>query len=221
MSLPFQNRKDAGRQLVAEILQRHPEFAALNQGELKVLGLARGGLPVAAEVASALQAALDVIVVRKLGVPLNPEYAFGALAPNNTIYLDHNLVARLSLATNQVDSVIAEQQKELARREQLYRAGRETIRVENAIALLVDDGIATGATMRAALLYLRGLKPRRLIVAVPVAPVGIDQELVSASLADELICPETPDPFGAVGNFYEVFPQVSDDEVIGILENQT
>jgi putative phosphoribosyl transferase len=178
-----------------------------------VLGLVRGGVPVAAPVARALGAELDVLVVRKLGVPWLPEVAFGALGPGGVRVLNPSIADRLDPA--EIAEVIEAEEAELARREQLYRPGRPPPALPGHTALLVDDGLATGATARAAVRIARDLGADRVVVA---APVGSDQAVAWVEkAADEVICPLVPPDFAAVSRFYDKFPQVSDREVAHLL----
>ena len=211
----FKNREDAGRKLAEAILAVHPEYS--KNSEVIVLGLARGGVPVAAQVASVLGVDLDVLVVRKLGMPLHEEYAFGAIAPNHTQFVNEDLVARAGLSQSQIQRIIDAQQKVLAERDDKYRGGRGPVELTNRIAIIVDDGIATGATMKAAVMFARKASASRLVVAVPVSPT--DSRAEFRAIADEFICPNEEILFSAVGQFYEEFGQVDDAEVIELLCN--
>lgn len=209
----FKNREDAGRQLASEILQSHRDF--YRHPQVIVLGLARGGVPVAAEVARVLNVQFDAIVVRKLGMPSHEEYAFGALAPENTSYINQELVTRAGLTESQIQQSLIEQQEVLTLREAKYRAGRGPLEIANRIAIIVDDGIATGATMRAAVMFARKMKAAKVVVAVPISPK--DSRAEFEAIADEFICPNEEASFTAVGQFYEDFGQVGDEAVIGLL----
>lgn len=209
----FKNREDAGRQLAKVILADHNGF--LDNPQVIVLGLARGGVPVAAEVAKVLRAPFDSIVVRKLGMPSNEEYAFGALAPAHTSYINEELVERVGLTKDQIQQSLTKQQGILTTREAKYRAGRPSIEVANRIAIIVDDGIATGATMRAAVMFAQKMNAKKVIVAVPVAPT--DSRAEFEVLADEFICPHEEFAFSTVGEFYEDFGQVEDEHVVDLL----
>ncbi|GHC30636.1 phosphoribosyltransferase [Aidingimonas halophila] len=213
IAMYFEDRHDAGRQL-ADALQHYREMPAM-----LVLGLPRGGVPVAWEIARSLGAELDTLVVRKLGVPWQPEVAMGAIAGNGVCVLHHDLVARLNIADQDVDDIVSQETKELQRREMAYRAGRATLDVSGRTVIVVDDGLATGATMRAALEALREQRPARLIVAVPVAPPDTVAQL--APLADDVICLSQPPHFGAVGQWYRHFDQTSDDEVLRLLASSS
>ncbi|WP_236645425.1 phosphoribosyltransferase [Aidingimonas lacisalsi] len=209
----FEDRRDAGRQL-ADALDDYRSIP-----DILVLGLPRGGVPVAWEIAQALNAELDTLVVRKLGVPWQPEVAMGAIAGNGICVLHHDLVERLTIDKHEVDDIVAQENRELQRREATYRGQRPPLRVAGRTVIVVDDGLATGATMQAALEALRAQSPARLIVAVPVAPPDTIANL--SPLADDLVCLSQPDHFGAVGQWYRHFDQTSDDEVIHLLAPNT
>ncbi len=182
-----------------------------------MLGLPRGGVPVAYEVARALDAPLDVLVVRKLGVPRRPELAMGAIASGGVRVLNDEVVSAAAVERWELDAVTAHERAELERRERAYRAGREPLAVKGRVAIVVDDGLATGATMRAALLALRERAARTLVVAVPVASGETCREL--RDIADEVVCARAPEPFVAVGVWYRKFGQVSDEQVRGLLDD--
>jgi putative phosphoribosyl transferase len=205
----FRDRVEAGR-VLARKLERY-------RGEpgLLVLALPRGGVPVGFELAQALEAPLDVFVVRKLGAPGQEELAVGAIARGVQV-LNDNVVEALGLDAAAIERAAAAEQQELARRERLYRGDRRPVDVEDRTVILVDDGLATGATMRAGALALRAQRPRRLVLAVPVAAAQTC-ELLRAD-ADELVCASTPEPFVAVGAWYDDFSQTTDDEVRELLE---
>lgn len=205
----FLDRQDAGRQLAAKLLER-PAWL-----DTTVLALPRGGVPVAHEVAYALRAPLDVFLVRKLGVPGHEEVAMGAIASGGVRVLNEDLVRRAGISERAIAAVEEREQAELARRERAYREGRTPAPVEGRTVLLIDDGVATGATLRAGLQALRSLSPARVVVAVPVAPPEACHAL--QSLADEVICLLTPPDFMAVGQFYQDFHQTTDDEVRDLL----
>ncbi|MPY65257.1 phosphoribosyltransferase [Deinococcus sp. SDU3-2] len=202
---PFLNRRDAGEQLAARLSERGA------WPNTTVLALPRGGVPVGAEVARALGAPLDVFLVRKLGLPGYEEVAMGAVASGGVRYLNHDLIHRAGVTPDAIAAVEARERAELARREQVYREGRTPAPVTGRTVLLVDDGVATGATLRAGLLALRALSPARVVVAVPVAPPETARAL--ATQADEVICLHTPADFMAVGQFYRDFAQTTDEEV--------
>lgn len=200
----YHDRRDAGRRVAAALAHLQ------GQPRLVILGMARGGVPVAAEVARVLGAPLDVVVVRKIGVPWNPELALGAIAAGAE-YLDPTMIRITGTGEAEVRRTIAHERAELARREARYRAGRAALSLADATVVVVDDGLATGASAIAALRALRTLGPRRLIFAAPVGP----GEAVAAVAreADEVVCPERPEPFVAVGHWYRDFSQTSDAEV--------
>jgi putative phosphoribosyl transferase len=206
----FRDRAQAGR-VLAERLARYA-----GRDDVLVLGLPRGGVPVAAEVARALGAPLDVFLVRKLGLPGQEELAMGALASGGALVLNEELVEALRLPPSLIEQVARREEEELRRREELYRGARPPPEVEGKTVVLVDDGLATGSTMRAAVTALRRLEPAWIVVAVPAAPVSTCEELRPE--VDELVCARTPQPFYAVGVWYENFDQVGDDEVRALLE---
>lgn len=206
----FENRVDAGRRLGSRL------GAYANRKDVIVLGIPRGGVPVAFEVAAALGAPLDVFVSRKLGVPGQEELAFGAIASGGVRILDQELIEAAGIAHADVERITANVRKELERREKLYRGGRQPLVVQGKTVILVDDGIATGFSMRAAIAALRQMKPARVVVAVPVAPLHTCNALRSE--VDELICPSKPEPFYAIGQFYDDFSQVTDEEVTELLQ---
>jgi len=208
--LPYRNRSEAGR-LLAKDLAHYKSKAGV-----VVLGLTRGGVPVAAEVASALQAPLDVVVVRKLGVPFQPELAMGAIAGDDTQVLDKQLVQALDLTDKAVEAAIARERAELQRRERLYRAGRPALDLKEHTAILVDDGLATGSTMLAAVAFARKRLAKRIVMAVPIASVEACEKL--RQKVDESICLATPEPFLAVGDWYWNFLPTEDAEVLKLLE---
>jgi len=201
----FRDRREAGQRLAAALRQ----YA--DQDDVLVLALPRGGVPVAAEVAEALRAPLDLMLVRKLGTPGHEELAMGAIASGGAIVFNEDLLLSLGIDRRTVDAVIAREQAELARRDRAYRGTRPPPEVRGRTVLLVDDGLATGATMRAAVQALRRLQPARAVVAVPVAPPDTVERLRSE--ADEVVVLRTPEPFFGVGNWYEDFSQTSDEEV--------
>jgi predicted phosphoribosyltransferase len=208
----FRDRTHAGQELAGKLL-RHA-----GQPNVLVLGLPRGGVPVAAEVARALGAPLDVFVVRKLGVPGQPEFAMGALASGGVRVLDLDVVRELAIPDAVIESITAVESEELRRRERAYRGTRPAPRVAGRTVILVDDGLATGSTMRAAVEALRQQNPARIVVAVPV---GAPETCASfAGVADEVVCARAPEPFRAVGVWYDDFSQTTDDEVREALEHQ-
>ncbi|BBY20053.1 hypothetical protein MSTO_02580 [Mycobacterium stomatepiae] len=189
------------------------------KGNVLVLGLARGGLPVAWEIASALHAPLDVFLVRKLGLPHFSELAMGALASGGGVVMNDNVVASLHITEEQVREVIDSETAELARREHAYRGGRPPADPRGKIVILVDDGIATGASMLAAVQAIRAAAPVSIVVAVPVGPPSACREL--AQVADDVVCTTMPPGFEAVGQVYGDFHQVGDQEVRQLLSTPT
>ncbi|QDF73008.1 phosphoribosyltransferase [Mycobacteroides chelonae] len=206
----FSDRQDAGR-VLAGILARYQEQ------DVVVLALPRGGIPVGREIATALNAPLEVLVVRKLGVPGHEEYAMGAIASGGEVVVDEGIVRTMGISQEQLRAVTASERRELARREQLYLTHR-SIEIEGKTTILVDDGVATGATMRVALLAIRRTSPARVVAAVPVAPRSAFHRF--NSLVDDFVVACCPSPFQAVGDAYEDFRQVSDEEVRALLSPQ-
>jgi putative phosphoribosyl transferase len=206
----FLDRSDAGKQLAQKM------GAWQGQRDVIVLALPRGGVPVAFEIARRLQAPLDVLLVRKLGVPGHEELAMGAIASGGVCVLNEDIVAELRIDKAALDHERAKETLELQQREKMYRADRPFPNLEGKTLIVVDDGIATGATMRAAVAALRQHQPKRLIVAAPTS--ALDTYLHLQREADEVICLATPEPYIAVGLWYEHFPQVSHDEVKHLLE---
>jgi putative phosphoribosyl transferase len=205
----FRDRREAGR-LLAPLLRQYA-----NRRDVIVLALPRGGVPVAYEVAMALGAPLDVFTVRKLGVPGHEELAMGALGSGGAYVLNYDVVDALHISHREVVRVVERERQELERRERLYRDSRPYPELENKTVILVDDGLATGASMLVAVNALRRMHPAKIIVAVPVAPPETCEML--REHADDAICYETPEPFGGVGAWYEDFSQVTDDEVRALL----
>lgn len=205
----FVDRHDAGRQLAGRLA------AYAHRDDVIVLALPRGGVPVAAEVARALDAPLDILVVRKLGLPGQPEYAMGAIASGDVRVLNTQVIQQLAISYSAIDIVTRAELRELHRREKLYRGDRPMPAVAGRQVVLVDDGMATGASMRAAVHALRELAPARIVVAVPVSAVETCRLL--AQDADEVICGQTPERFRSVGQWYETFEQTTDDEVRRLL----
>jgi len=205
----FRDRLQAGEEL-AKALERYA-----GRPGLIVLGLPRGGVPVARVVADVLGAPLDVLVVRKLGVPGHEELAMGAIASGGGIVINHEIVDRLGVSGERVQAVIARELEELARRESAYRGAAPPLDLTGKTALLVDDGIATGATVAAAVQATRSAGARRVVVA---APVGAPDSVAGLrEVADDVVCPHTPSGFGSVGEWYVTFGQTGDDEVRALL----
>lgn len=208
--LPFEDRHDGGRVLAAQLR------SYARQPDVTVLALPRGGVPVGYEVARALGAPLDVFVVRKLGVPGHPELAMGAIASGGVRVLNADVLQVLDIAPDELEAVGVEEQRELERREELYRGERPPLDVADRTVIVVDDGLATGSTMLAAVRALKQMHPARVIVAVPVASAETCRDLRHE--ADEVVCAATPRPFRAVGVWYRDFPQLSDGEVHRLLD---
>ena len=209
----FRNRREAGR-VLAEALSAYS-----GKNGLLVLGLARGGVPVAWEVAASLQAPLDVFLVRKLGVPQWQELAMGALASGGGRVVNHDLVRNLGISDEQLRAVIDRETDELKRRDEAYRGGRPAPDLAGKTVILVDDGIATGASMLAAVRAVRAAKPQKIVVAVPVGPLSTCRQI--GGEADDVVCATTPVRFQAVGQVYADFHQVSDEEVRDLLVTPT
>lgn len=207
-ALPFHDRRQAGRVLAAKLAH----YAG--HANLLVLALPRGGVAIGFEVAHALQAPLDIFVVRKLGFPGHEEYAMGAIASGGVRVMTPQ--PGLSVTPDEVAEVVTREQDELVRREQLYRGQHPPISIEGRCVIVVDDGLATGASMRAAVLAIRQQHPAHVVVAIPVGAEDTCQALRQE--ADEVVCAAMPQPFHAVGRWYQNFPQASDDEVIALLQ---
>lgn len=205
----FRDRAEAGRRL-ARLLSRYA-----GRDDVIVLALPRGGVPVAFEVARALAAPLDVFLVRKLGVPGQAELAMGAIASGGMRVLNEQIVGALGIPPTVIDAVATRETDELARRERAYRGDRPAIDVRDRIVILIDDGLATGASMRAAAAALRQARPRQLVVAVPLA--SRDTCDAFRTEVDEVVCASTPEPFYAVGLWYDDFAQTTDEEVRELL----
>jgi putative phosphoribosyl transferase len=208
--LPFRDRPQAG-QLLSKKLAGYA-----NREDVIVLALPRGGVPVAREIARSLRTPLDVFLVRKLGVPGQEELAMGAIASGGVRILNQDIVQAMAIPTHVIDSVTATEVQELARRERLYRGDRPAPDVMSRTVILVDDGLATGATMRAAVAALRRMKPKRIVIAVPIAAVPTRQEF--AREVDEIVCLHTPEPFFSVGFWYDDFSQTTDEDIREMLE---
>ena len=207
--LLFQDRTDAGQQLA----QKLNAYAGRN--DVVVLALPRGGVPVAYAVAQALQAPLDVFLVRKLGLPGHEELAMGAIASGGVRILNREVIDAMRIPGEVIDAIIHREQQELARQEQLYRDDNPSPSLQDQVAILVDDGLATGASMAAAVTALRAHEPDEIVVAVPIAAAESCEQF--AQRVDRMVCLETPNPFFGVGLWYENFTQVRDDKVRNLL----
>jgi len=207
--MTFSDREDAGRQL-AELLAGYKEESPL------VLGLPRGGVPVAYEVATALGAPLDVWVVRKVGAPDFPEFGVGAVAEGGIVYLNRESIAEVGASDAEIQKIVREKTAEVAQRVRLFRGELPAPRLEGRTVILVDDGIATGGTVRAAVQALRVANPKKIVLAVPVAASASLEEL--APLVDEVVCVQSTPALYAIGAWYEDFHQIPDDEVVRLLE---
>jgi putative phosphoribosyl transferase len=208
MDTLFKDRTEAGRMLAERLRgDAAPDVLAL--------ALPRGGVPVAFEVAAALGAELDVLPVRKIGVPGEPELAMGAIAPGSALYVESKTLKAVRVSRAQFEAVLARERAELARREAQYRGNRPLPKAQGRTVVLVDDGIATGATLKAAALALRAQRPGRIIAAIPVAPAGIEGEF--AGIVDAFVCVAQPSHFFSVGQFYDDFSETTDDDVRALL----
>jgi predicted phosphoribosyltransferase len=205
----FEDRREAGRALAARLR------SCAGRSDVVVLALPRGGVPVAFPVAEALDAPLDLFLVRKLGTPGHRELAMGAIASGGIRVLNDEVVKWYGISPAAIDAVAREEEQELTRREALYREGRDAVALAGQIVILVDDGLATGSTMMAAVKAVRQLAPARVIVGVPVGASDTCKAL--AAIADEVVCVRTPEPFSAVGEWYLNFDQTSDEEVRQLL----
>ncbi|UCC77331.1 MAG: phosphoribosyltransferase [Anaerolineales bacterium] len=210
--MQFRDRREAG-QLLAE------ELSSLRgTQDLIILGIPRGGVVVAYEVAKALSAPLDVYITRKIGAPFNPELAVGAVASGGTLVLDHDLIARVGASDDYIQTETERQRQEIERRMAAYRGARSAPDLQAKTVILVDDGVATGATVLASLRAIKQHQPARLILAVPVGPP--DTIRLLSQEADRVVCLFTPEVFWAVGSFYSVFDQTTDAEVVQLLEER-
>jgi predicted phosphoribosyltransferase len=206
----FQDRAEAGRTLADEL------WKYAGRPDVLVLALPRGGVPVGFEVARVLRVPLDVFLVRKLGAPGFEELAMGAIASGNVVVLNPDVIRTLDVPRHVVEQEVARERRELERRERVYRKDRPPVDVAGKTVILVDDGLATGSTMRAAVAALRKMNPARIVVAVPTASPATCEEM--RAIADECLCPITPHPFHAVGLWYQDFSQTTDEEVCELLD---
>jgi predicted phosphoribosyltransferase len=209
MRKPFADRADAGRVVARKLM------AYAGRDDVIVLALPRGGVPVAFEVAAALGAPLDVFLVRKLGAPGQEELAMGAIASGDVVVVNDEVIKALKIPSEALEAKIVSERAELARRESIYRGDRPPLCVKARSVILVDDGLATGSTMRAAVAALRRQQPARIVVAVPIGAASTCAEI--GAIADECICAVTPEPFRAVGLWYDDFAQTDDREVSDLL----
>jgi predicted phosphoribosyltransferase len=205
----FTDRRHAGQVLAQTLWQYH------HHADLLVLALPRGGVPVAFEVAKTLKAPLDVFVVRKLGLPGHEEYAMGAIASGGVCVMNPDVVHHFALDKRLVDSVVAQERVELERRERLYRRTRPPLALHHRTLIVIDDGLATGSSMRAAIKALRQHDPKRIVIGVPVASPEACRDL--SREVDDIVCATTPEPFCSVGGWYDEFEQTTDDEVEHLL----
>jgi putative phosphoribosyl transferase len=210
VSVPYHDRRHAGRELASLLASRNDLEDPI------VLALPRGGVPVGREIARSLDAPLDVMVVRKLGLPIQPELAMGAVASGGILVVNSEVIQAAGVPEAMIDRVAARELREVQRREEAYRGDRPHPELRGRTVILVDDGIATGSTMEAAVQAARVRQASRVIVAVPVAPSGVLRRL--AGEVDEVICPEAHDPFGAISRWYRSFPQLDDTEVRALLD---
>ncbi len=208
-AMRFRDRKDAGKQLAAKL------SVYAERKDVVLLALPRGGVPVASEIAKALHLSLDVFLVRKLGIPRHEETAMGAIAIGDVVFIDQDLVNRVGIPQRAIEQVIIKEKKELERRNIMYRSGKPPLDLKNKTVILVDDGLATGSTMHAAVAALKEQNVGQIIVAVPVSSDSAYREL--SQEADKVICLSVPEDFYAVGQWYGHFPQTSDQEVLDLL----
>lgn len=213
MTTRFRDRVEAGQLLARSLM------AYANRSDVIVLGLPRGGVPVAFEVARALQVPMDICLVRKLGVPSHKELAMGAIASDGVRVLNYDVVGWLGISGNVIDEVATKELRELQRRDRAYRGDRPPPDLRDRTVLLVDDGIATGATIKAAISVIQKENPQRIVVAVPVAAAETCQEL--RQQVEEVVCLKTPQPFHAIGLWYDNFAQTTDGEVCALLSQPT
>ncbi|MBD1850676.1 phosphoribosyltransferase [Leptolyngbya sp. GB1-A1] len=209
MRQPFQDRREAGQQLATQLT----DYA--DRLDVIVLGLPRGGVPIAYEISATLHVPLDVCLVRKLGVPGQKELAMGAIAPGDVMVLNRDVIRSLQITQAALDTVTAEEQQELNRRDRAYRGDRAFPDLRKHTVILVDDGIATGSTIRAAIATIRAAEAQAIVVAVPIAPAEVVKSL--AAIVDRVVCLLMPEPLHSIGQWYENFDQTSDEEVRDLL----
>ncbi len=206
----FEDRTDAGKKLAKQLTEYK------DKKDVIVLGLPRGGVPVAYEVAKTLHAPLDVFIVRKLGVPGQPELAMGALASGGVRVMNDNVIRQSGVSEKQIEEIVEQERQILKEREEIYRQTRPNVEIAGKTVLLVDDGLATGASMRAAVSALQELNPEKIIIAVPTAPADTCEDFKSQ--VDQVVCLRNPSPFWGVGGSYQNFSQTSNEEVRELLE---
>ena len=209
----YKDRKDAGLQL-ASILTKYKD-----REDVLVLALPRGGVVIGYEVAKALNCLLDIIIIRKIGFPGQTELAIGAVSETGAVVLNEDIISTYTVSKEYIEEEISRQKKEISRRITLYRSGKGIPPLDGKIIILVDDGVATGATIKAAISTLKKEKIVRLVAALPVSSKDAEEEIKKT--VDEWVCPETPVDFAAVGNYYQDFTQVSDEEVVELLKQKT
>jgi putative phosphoribosyl transferase len=214
MSAKFANRTQAG-QILAQEVQKYIQKANIKHQDILILALPRGGVPVAFPMAKTLHLPLDICIVRKLGVPGHKELAMGAIAPHGIIILNNDVINSLNINQETINLVVQQELQELARRDHAYRSSKLPIDIHHKTVILVDDGIATGSTIRAAIAILKQQQPDKIIIAIPVAPPDICEQLRSE--VDDVICLQTPEPLSAIGLWYDNFTQTTDDQVRELL----
>ena len=212
MFMIFKNRKDAGIRLASKLLHYK------DRKDVLVLALPRGGVVVGFEIANLLHCPLDMIIIRKIGFPGQPELAIGAVSETGTVVLNEDIISTHDVTTDYIEREILKQKKEISRRMSVYRSGKSIPQLEEKIIILVDDGVATGATMKAAISTLKKEKISKLVVALPVS--SQEAEIEIKKTVDEWVCLETPELFMAISNYYQDFTQVSDEEVKALLESR-
>ena len=209
----YKDRKDAGLQLASRLTKYK------DREDVLVLALPRGGVVIGYEVAKALNCLLDIIIIRKIGFPGQSELAIGAVSETGAVVLNEDIISTYTVSKEYIEEEISRQKKEILRRITLYRSGKGIPPLDGKIIILVDDGVATGATIKAAISTLKNEKILRLVAALPVSSKDAEEEIKKT--VDEWVCPETPVDFAAVGNYYQDFTQVSDEEVVELLKQKT
>jgi len=209
----YKDRKDAGLQLASRLTEYK------DREDVLVLALPRGGVVIGYEVAKALNCLLDIIIIRKIGFPGQTELAIGAVSETGAVVLNEDIISTYTVSKEYIEEEISRQKKEISRRITLYRSGKGIPPLDGKIIILVDDGVATGATIKAAISTLKKEKIVRLVAALPVSSKDAEEEIKKT--VDEWVCPETPVDFAAVGNYYQDFTQVSDEEVVELLKQKT